>query len=109
MADIAMNSGETAGTTSPAEIGAPAEMIPGAAGQGPTDPLRLGRTWTRGHPDVHRRFDRAVPTWTGRQLRQAIGGPKTIYLLAGHYTSFLYLPYAHWESLCFVKKKFGMN
>jgi hypothetical protein len=36
-------------------------------------------------------FDRVVPAWTGRQLRRAIGGPKTIYLLAGHYTSFLYL------------------
>lgn len=28
---------------------------------------------------------------------------------AGHYTSFLYLPYAQWEALGFVKKKFGMK
>jgi hypothetical protein len=54
-------------------------------------------------------FDRVVPTWTGKQLREAIGGPKTIYLFAGHYTSFLYLPYAHWESLCFVKRKFNLK
>jgi hypothetical protein len=75
-----------------------------------TDPLRLG-------PYLDARstllfiagFDQVVPTWTGKQLRQAIGGPQTIYLLAGHYTSFLYLPYAQWESLGFVKKKFGMN
>jgi hypothetical protein len=54
-------------------------------------------------------FDRSVPAWTGRQLREAIGRPKTIYLLAGHYTSFIYLPYAQWESLCFVKRKFHMD
>lgn len=75
-----------------------------------TDPLRLG-------PYLDARttlmfiagFDRVVPTWTGNQLRQAIGNPKTIYLLAGHYTSFLYLPYAQWVSLQFVKRKFEMD
>jgi len=75
-----------------------------------TDPLRLA-------PYLDARstllfiaaFDRIVPTWTGKQLRQAIGGPKTIYLLAGHYTSFLYLPYAQWESLRFVKSRFGLR
>jgi len=75
-----------------------------------TDPLRLG-------PYIDARttlmfiagFDRVVPTWAGKQLRNAIGGPRTIYLLAGHYTSFLYLPYAAWESLCFVKKNFDMD
>jgi hypothetical protein len=75
-----------------------------------TDPLRLG-------PYVDARttlmfiagFDRVVPTWAGNQLRDVIGRPKTIYLFAGHYTSFLYLPYATWESLCFVKKNFDMN
>jgi len=75
-----------------------------------TDPLRLG-------PYLDARntllfiagFDQVVPTWTGQQLRQAIGDPQTIYLLAGHYTSFLYLPYAQWQSLSFVRKRFGMN
>lgn len=75
-----------------------------------TDPLRLG-------PYIDARktllfvaaFDRVIPRWTGEQLRQAIGGPKTVYLLAGHYTSFLYLPYAHWESLRFVKQKLNMD
>ena len=75
-----------------------------------TDPLRLG-------PYIDARttlmfiagFDRVVPTWAGKQLRDTIGGPKTIYLCAGHYTSFLYLPYAIWESLSFVKKNFDMN
>lgn len=75
-----------------------------------TDPLRLGP-----YLDARKTllfiagFDQVVPTWTGKQLRQAIGGPQTIYLLAGHYTSFLYLPYAQWTSLGFVKKKFGMK
>ncbi len=75
-----------------------------------TDPLRLG-------PYIDARttlmfiagFDRVVPSWAGKQLRDAIGRPRTVYLLAGHYTSFLYLPYAAWESLCFVKKNFGMD
>jgi hypothetical protein len=70
-----------------------------------TDPLRLG-------PYVDARttlmfiaaFDRVVPTWASKQLRDAIGGPRTIYLFAGHYSGFLYLPYAHWESLCFVRR-----
>lgn len=75
-----------------------------------TDPLRLG-------PYLDARdtlifiatFDRVVPTWTGRQLRRAIGNPRTVYLFSGHYTSFLYLPYAQWESLHFVKRKFHMD
>ena len=37
-------------------------------------------------------FDRVVPRWTGEQLRQAIGNPKTIYLFSGYYTALLYLP-----------------
>ncbi len=75
-----------------------------------TDPLRLA-------PYLDARdtlmfiaaFDRVVPRWTGEQLRHAIGGPRTVYLVAGHYTSFLYLPYAQWQSLCFVRKKFNMD
>jgi dienelactone hydrolase len=75
-----------------------------------TDPLRLAP-----YLDARKTllfiagFDQVVPTWTGKQLRQAIGGPQTLYLLAGHYTSFLYLPLAQWESLGFVKKRFGMK
>ncbi len=75
-----------------------------------TDPLRLA-------PYVDARktllflavFDRVVPAWTGRQLREALGGPQTVYLPAGHYTSYLCLPCAQWESLQFVKKKFRMH
>ena len=28
---------------------------------------------------------------------------------AGHCTSFVYLPYAQWESLCFIKRKLHMD
>jgi hypothetical protein len=114
MADIAMNSKERRledYVKYLQKIGAPAEMIHSELlGKVRTDPLRLG-------PYVDARdtlmfiaaFDRVVPTWTGNQLRRTIGGPKTVYLLAGHYTSFLFLPYAHRESLCFVKRKFDME
>lgn len=75
-----------------------------------TDPLRLGS-----YIDARTTlmfiagFDRVVPTWAGKQLRDTIGQPKTIWLCAGHYTSFLYLPYAIVESLSFVKKNFNMD
>jgi hypothetical protein len=75
-----------------------------------TDPLRLGPYIDASETLMFlAMFDRSVPAWTGRQLRETIGRPKTIYLLAGHYTSFIYLPYAQWESLCFVKRKFHMD
>lgn len=75
-----------------------------------TDPLRLG-------PYIDARttlmfiagFDRVVPAWSGELLRDAIGRPRTIYLFAGHYTSFLYLPYAAWESYCFVRRTFDVD
>lgn len=73
-----------------------------------TDPLRLGPYIDAdGTLMFIATFDHVVPTWAGEQLRQAIGGPRTVYLLAGHYTSFLYLPYAWWESLRFVKSRLG--
>jgi hypothetical protein len=75
-----------------------------------TDPLRLG-------PYVDARntlmfvaaFDQIVPTWTGLQLRRTIGRPKTIYLFAGHYTSFLYMPYTCREALSFVQRKLNVG
>ncbi len=114
MADIAMNSKEKRledYVKYLQKIGAPAEMIHSELKEKVrTDPLRLG-------PYVDAKdalmfiaaFDQVVPTWTGNQLRQTIGGPKAVYLLAGHYTSFLFLPYAHRESLSFVKKKLNVK
>jgi hypothetical protein len=53
-------------------------------------------------------FDRSVPRICGDRLREAIGRPETVYLLSGHYTGFLYLPYAHAKSLAFFKERFGI-
>jgi dienelactone hydrolase len=50
-------------------------------------------------------FDQSVPRVCGDRLRKAIGSPETVYLLSGHYSGFLYLPYAHAKSLAFLKKK----
>lgn len=70
-----------------------------------TDPLKLApyldARETLMFIAVH---DRAVPRFACDQLREAIGRPETAYLLAGHYTSFLYLPYAQLESLLFLKR-----
>jgi len=51
-------------------------------------------------------FDQSVPRVCGDRLREAIGRPETVYLLSGHYTGFLYLPYAHAKSLAFFKQRF---
>jgi cephalosporin-C deacetylase-like acetyl esterase len=48
-------------------------------------------------------FDQSVPTKCGNRLRQAIGGPMTIYLPTGHYSAVLFLPYAQLRSLAFLK------
>ncbi len=54
-------------------------------------------------------FDRVVPRKCGDRLWEAIGKPEVIYLFSGHYTSFLYLPYAEATSLSFFKKKFDLK
>lgn len=51
-------------------------------------------------------FDRVVPRECGERLWKAVGKPEVIRLFAGHYTSFLYLPYAQGKSLKFFKRKF---
>ena len=114
MADIAMSSTEKRlrdYVRYLQKIGAPPEMIHSELQEKVlTDPLRLGSyVDARDTLMFIAAFDRVVPTWTGKQLRRTIGGPRTIYLLAGHYTSFLFLPYAHRESFSFVKKKFNME
>jgi hypothetical protein len=53
-------------------------------------------------------FDQSVPRPCGDRLREAIGGPETVYLFSGHYTGFLYLPYAHAKSLAFFERRFGL-
>lgn len=49
-------------------------------------------------------FDHAVPFQYGQRLRDDIGGPRTVYLAAGHYTGILYTQYAKlllpWRPVC---------
>ncbi len=54
-------------------------------------------------------FDRVVPRKCGDKLHEAMGKPEVIYLFSGHYTSFLYLPYAEATSLKFFKKKLDLK
>ena len=54
-------------------------------------------------------FDRVVPRKCGDKLWEAIGRPEVIYLFSGHYTSFLYLPYAEATSIKFFKKKLDLK
>jgi hypothetical protein len=75
-----------------------------------TDPLKLA-----GYVDARNvlmfiaAFDRVVPRKCGDRLREAIGKPEVIYLPAGHYSSFLFLPYAEAKSLSFFKKEFELK
>ncbi len=50
-------------------------------------------------------FDRVVPYQKGKELREKIGNPETIYLFSGHYSAIVYLPYAKWACLNFFKTR----
>lgn len=50
------------------------------------------------------RFDNVVPYRNGLKLREKIGNPETIYLLSGHYSAILYLPYVKYISRKFLQK-----
>ncbi len=52
------------------------------------------------------RFDSVVPYAKGEELKERMGHPETIYLLAGHYTSYLYIQYIKSASLVFFNQKF---
>ena len=75
-----------------------------------TDPLKLAEYIDARNVLMYiASFDRVVPRKCGDKLREAIGRPEAIYLFSGHYTSFLYLPYAEATSLSFFKKKFDLK
>ena len=75
-----------------------------------TDPLRLAQyTDARNVLMFTAMFDRVVPRKCCDQLRKAMGKPEVVYLLSGHYSSFLYLPYAERKSLSFFKEKFEIR
>ena len=52
-------------------------------------------------------FDKTVPYSKGKELRDRIGKPETIFLFSGHYSSYLYLFYIKRESLQFFREKFA--
>jgi hypothetical protein len=75
-----------------------------------TDPLRLAQyTDAREVLMFTAMFDRVVPRKCCDQLWKAMGKPEVVFLLSGHYGSFLYLPYAERKSLSFFKEKFEIR
>lgn len=54
-------------------------------------------------------FDRTVPFAKGLALRRRMGTPETVYLLSGHYTALLYIPYVKQISLDFFKGKLAQK
>ena len=75
-----------------------------------TDPTRLA-----GYIDARNAliylalFDRVIPRKCGYKLWEAIGKPELVYLFAGHYSAYLYLPYVEMKTISFFKKKFGLK
>jgi len=51
--------------------------------------------------------DRTIGTANSLRLRRALGKPKTQFILSGHYTAYLYLPYIRYAGLRFLKEKLG--
>jgi acetyl esterase/lipase len=49
--------------------------------------------------------DRVVPFRKGRELREKLGRPETIFLPTGHYTALLGLPYLRHESFKFFRER----
>ncbi|MFX0206901.1 MAG: alpha/beta hydrolase [Candidatus Hodarchaeota archaeon] len=75
-----------------------------------TDPLELAKYIDARNVLMYiARFDQVVPRKCGDRLWEAIGKPEMIYLFSGHYSSFVYLPYAESESLSFFTKKFELK
>jgi len=75
-----------------------------------TDPIKLA-----GYMDARNvliyvaLFDRVIPRKCGYKLWEAIGKPELVCLFAGHYSSYLYLPYVEMETLSFFKRKFALK
>ncbi|MDX1564434.1 MAG: hypothetical protein R3236_03460, partial [Phycisphaeraceae bacterium] len=52
-------------------------------------------------------FDTVVPyRRCGLALREAMGGPKTLVVPAGHYSSILFLPWIEAKTVCFFRSHF---
>jgi hypothetical protein len=55
------------------------------------------------------RFDLIVPYENGHKLRDAMGGPQTLVMFAGHYTAIPYLGYMVPQSRKFLDAKLGVK
>lgn len=51
------------------------------------------------------RFDSVIPFNKGLELKEKIGNPETIYLLSGHYSAIIYLPYVQYQSRKFLQRQ----
>lgn len=72
-----------------------------------TDPLKLARYIDARNTLMYvAMFDRVIHRKCGDKLWEAAGKPEAVYILSGHFTSLLFLPYAEWDSLNFFKEKF---
>ena len=52
-------------------------------------------------------FDRVIPSETGRALQRKMGGPETVYLFTGHYSSGLFFSHVKRKSLGFFNRSLG--
>lgn len=114
IADIAILSGEADIRNRMKELvtmGADSEMVHAELSEKVvTDPLRLAP-----HADARdvlmfiAMFDRIVPRKCCDQLWKSYGKPEVIYLPSGHYSSFVFLPYAVGKSLDFFEEKFDIK
>ena len=50
-------------------------------------------------------FDHVVPFKNGRELREKMGKPETLFIAAGHYTAILYLPHIEFQVLDFYRRR----
>jgi len=51
--------------------------------------------------------DTVVPISAGLELRRKMGKPETIFLMAGHYSALVYIPYIQHQALKFYRKRFA--
>lgn len=50
-------------------------------------------------------FDNTVSFHKGLELKEKIGVPETIYLLSGHYSAIIYLPYVQYQARKFLQRQ----
>lgn len=58
---------------------------------------------------IRARFDKCMPPLATQRLREKMGNPETITVLAGHYSAIVYVPYIRRRALRFFRKKLGVK